>query len=271
MIGIRFLWYIIVFFCIVFTACNKQHNEVLKSQDYDLKLTKAKEYYNEGDYLKALPLFEELMTVYKGTKDVEDLYYFYPYCHYAMGDYIVSQFYFQNFLDYYPRSVHAEDARFMIPYCNYRLSPDPDLEQSYTQKAIEGFQLFTNAFPDSEKVAECNQLIDECRKKMEKKALKGAELYYNLGDYRASATALNNLLQDFPETEEREKVQFWIVRSYYLLAENSIDSKRLERYNLAVDAYLNLVDNYSQGKFTREAEKIYNSSLAQIDKIKSDD
>ena len=61
---------------LIFTAvaCSK-YQKVLKSNDYELKYVKAKEYYNKNDYFRALPLFEELVNVFKGTDRAENLYY----------------------------------------------------------------------------------------------------------------------------------------------------------------------------------------------------
>ena len=44
---------------------------MLKSRDMDAKNDYAIKLYNKGDYYKALPLFEELITVYRGTKKAE--------------------------------------------------------------------------------------------------------------------------------------------------------------------------------------------------------
>ncbi|MCB0516420.1 MAG: outer membrane protein assembly factor BamD [Chitinophagales bacterium] len=261
-----------ILFCLCllwgFSACNT-YQKVLKSSDYDYKLEKAKEYYNAGAYEKAIPLFEELIGVYKGTRSVEDLYYYYPYCYYGKGDYILASFYFKNFLEYYPRSDKAEDARYMVAYCYYKMSPSIDLEQTNTQKAMEAFQLFVNTYPQSDRVEKCNALMDELRRKLEEKAFVGAQLYYDLKDYRAAVTAYNNLLLDFPETPEREKVHFLIVKSYYLLASNSIYSKQLERFELAESAYLDFLNKFPDSKYLREAEKMYTTSLNKIDELKS--
>jgi len=261
-------WFLgIIAFCLSQTACQNGYQKVLKSTDFEYKLLKAKEYYNEGEYIKALPLFEELMTVYKGTKDVEKLYYFYPYCHYGLGDYLIASFYFQNFLDYYPRSEYAEEARFMNAYCYYKMSPNPNLEQTNTAKAVEAFQLFTNTYPDSPKIAECNQLIDEMRAKMEEKSWRAAKLYYDMKDYRAAEVAMNNLLIEYPETAKKEEVEFLILESHFLLAENSIESKLLERYNRVIEHYILFIDHYPSSDKLRDAEKMYNTSLEQKEKL----
>lgn len=256
----------IFFVLVALSSCNESYQKLLKSPDFELKYRKAKEYYNSGDYFKATPLFEELMTIYKGRKELEKLYYFYAYCHYGQRDYLMAAYYFKNFTDRYGRSIYAEDAQYMIAYCHYKMSPKPTLEQASTKKAIESFQLFTNMYPESDKLAKCNELIDRLRLKLEAKAFKGAELYYRLGKYKAAATAFDNLLIQFPETPRREEVQFLIVKSYYLLAKNSISSKQEERYGQTIDAYYNFIDKYPNSPFIKDAEKIFTDSNNKLQK-----
>jgi len=48
----------------VITSCN-EYNKLVKSEDYELKKTKGIEYYNTGDYIKAVTLLESAIPFYK--------------------------------------------------------------------------------------------------------------------------------------------------------------------------------------------------------------
>lgn len=248
------------------TACDS-YQKLLKSSDFELKYKKVKEFYNAGEYFKSIPLFEELMTVYKGTKDIEKLYYFYAYAHYGQTDYMLASHYFKQFVSYYPNSVYAEDAYYMHAYSQYKMSPPISLEQTSSEKAIEAFQLFINTYPDSDKVAKCNELMDEMRFKLEEKAFQSAELYYKISSYKAAVTSFNQLLVDFSDTRRKPQILFLILKSHYLLAENSVPSKRQERYTEAVNAYYSLIDKYPKNEYTKEAEKIFTSCQENLTKI----
>src|SRR5699024_6854097 len=104
------------------------------------------------------------------------------------------------------------------------------LDQTYTERSIDAFQLFVNTFPNSDRVEQSNTLIDDMRQKLEKKRLEEAKLYINLHQYEAAAQVLENLLKDFPETDRAEEVRFLIVRSAYELAINSVYEKQRERF-----------------------------------------
>src|SRR5690606_33789470 len=122
------------------------------------------------------------------------------------------------------------DAEFMVAYSNYQMSPTFRLDQTYTLKAIDEFQLFINAYPNNPRVEECNKLIDEMRQKLERKAFEEGLLYYNIRQYQASMQSFENLRRDFPETEEVDEVRYMIIKASFLMAENSFVDKQGERY-----------------------------------------
>jgi outer membrane protein assembly factor BamD len=85
-------------------------------------------------------------------------------------------------------------------------------------------------------------------------------LYYNLGDYKASIIALKNCLNEYPDTKYREEILFLILKSSYLLADNSIYSKRKERFQDTVDEYYTFISEFPESKYVKEAQKMYEFS-----------
>ena len=250
------------------TACNK-YNRLLKSSDFELKYNKAVEYYGKKNYVKALPLFEELMTVYRGTAKAEQVAYYYAYCNFGLEDYLLASYHLKNFVKSFPRSEFAEEALFTSAYCYYLDSPVYSLDQENTMKAINEFQLFVNMYPNSTRLKDCNDYIDLLRRKLERKAYENATLYFNIEDYKASMQAFRNLLKDFPDNPYREEANFMILKSNFLLAKNSITEKKPERYKSTIEHYYKFIDNYKDSKYLREAETIFEQSQKQLAKEKS--
>lgn len=258
---------LLILLSIVNTACDP-YQKLLSSTDFDLKYKKTKEYYNTGEYFKSIPLFEELMTVYKGTKDIEELYYYYAYAHFGQKDYFLAAHYFRQFGELYGSSIYAENAAYMHAISYSKMSPSPSLEQTNSQKATDAFQSFINKYPKSEKVAIANEKIDEMRAKLEEKAFQNAELYYQIGSYKAATTALSNLLKEFPDTKKQEEIRYLILRSHYLLSENSVLSKKEARYSETINAYLSMIDKFPKTKYVKEIERIYNDSQQTLKQLK---
>ena len=65
----------------------------------------------------------------------------------------------------------------MAAYCYFLESPSPTLDKTNTLKAIEELQAFIDKYPNSDKIDECNNLIDKLTIKIHNKAFKIAKLY----------------------------------------------------------------------------------------------
>jgi len=250
-------------------SCN-EFVKIQKSKDYDYKLTKADEYFNKKKYRNAQQLFEELFPVYKGTQKFEDLYYKYAYCFYNQGLYREAENLFKGYLEVFPNSVKAEEVDFMRAICFYKQSPKLELEQVNTTKAIGMMQSFINTHPASEKVKEATEIIDQCRAKLELKEYRGAQLYYNLSEFRAAAIAFSNLLNNFPESTSGDYYKLMVVKSFYKFAKMSIVSKQAERFEKVLTEYQDFLDRYPDSPLLKEAESFNLQSINQLKVIQNE-
>jgi len=249
-----------------FTSCS-EYQKVMKSTNVEYKYEKAVEYYNEKEYFKSLPIMEDIIPVFRGTDKGEELYYMYAYANFYLDDYILASYQFKRFSSTYPISERAEECNFMSAYCNYLMSPDPTLDQSNTYRALEELQTFVNRYPESKLKDTCNELVDNLRFKLETKSYMKAKNYYKLRQYEAAIVSLNNTLSQFPDTDFREEITFVILQSSYYLAMNSIEEKKLERFNNTIEAYYNFIDNFGSGEYVAQAEKIFADATKEKEKI----
>jgi outer membrane protein assembly factor BamD len=219
-------------------------------------------YYNHKKYDQAVYLFEELMAVYRGTPRHEEMYYYYTYCRYFLGELVTAAFYFDDYAAKFPSSKHAEEFEFMTAKSYYQLSDPYYLDQKYTYKAINQFQLFLSRHPVSEHKVKCMELLTEMRERLAKKAFEQAYLYQKIGYHKAGVEAFQVMINEFPDSKFREQAQFLLVQSSMDLAKSSINSKRLGRYTEAKDFHEKFVEKFPESKFAKEAEGL----LAEIDK-----
>ncbi|MFM7217477.1 MAG: outer membrane protein assembly factor BamD [Bacteroidota bacterium] len=238
-----------------FTIGCSEYNRVSKGNNLDAKLELAIKLYQKGDYFKALPLLEELMVVYRGTKKAEQSLYYYAYTNYKIGDYSSAAFDFENFVKTFPNSEYTEECAYMQAYCYYEDSPNYSLDQTNTYKAIGQLQLFIDRFPLSSRVEESNKLIDQLESKLEQKFYSNAKMYFDMEDYKAAVTAFRNLLNDFPMSPHREISMFLMAEAQYRLAMNSVEEKKLVRMNEALAFYGEFIMTFPESKSKKEAEQ----------------
>jgi outer membrane protein assembly factor BamD len=241
---------------LIISACG-DYNKILKSTDYEFKYKKAIEYYEQGEFVKAGTLFQELVNIYRGTSRADQIYYYYAKSMMGQKDYLMATHYFKSLLREFPGSEYGEEAQFMVGYCSYLLSPKPRLDQTVTKEAIESFQLYINLYPYNERVDEANRLIDELKDKLVYKSYLSARLYYDFENYKAAVIALDNSLKEYPESQYREELMYMLLKSKYLLAINSVEDKKAERLSSALDEYFSFVDEYPESKYRREVDRFY--------------
>jgi outer membrane protein assembly factor BamD len=254
---------------IITASCNK-YNKIYKSKDYEYKLKMADEFYAKKNYKVAQQLYEELFPVFKGTVKFEELYYKDAFCFYYMKDYLQAQSLFKGFLDVFPNSTKAEEVDYLHAYCFYMQSPKLELEQVNTNKAIGMMQTFINTHPGSARNKEATEIIDKCRIKLEQKEYRSAELYYNLGQYRAAAIAFTNLINNYPESQKGDDYKLRVVKAYYRFAKLSYEEKQIERFEKVISEYEDFADRYPDSKLLKEGEDLKNLSQNHIKAIKNE-
>ncbi len=255
----------ILFLMILFiaSACNSGFEKILKSKDFAFKLQKANEYYDKKQFGKANTLYEELLTVYKGTKNFESIYYKYAYTFYNQKQYLAASYHFKNFSDLFPKSDKSEECEYLNSLCLYYMSPDYTLDQSNTIKSIGEMQTYINTHPNSKKLKEANKMIDNLRNKLEEKDNYGAALYYKISEFKAASVAYEQIIRKYPDSKNVEYYYFRVIDSKYKYAKSSIPSKQEERLNDVSSYYKEFVRKYPKSPYRSDVEKMI-SSLSLI-------
>lgn len=261
----RFIPYLFLF--ALLAGCSTGITKILKNPDPEYKLRMAEQYFVKKKYTKAQILYEDVMPYYKTKAEFQDIYYKYAYCAYYMGDFMNAENLFKSFMEIFPNSPKSEEVDYMRAYSFYKQSPKPELDQTNTIKAIGMMQAFINNHPGSPKNKEASEIIDLCRAKLEIKDFKSAQLYYDMGQFRAAGVAFSALLNDYPESLKADEYKLMIIRSYFRFAEMSVDDRKVERYEQVMDEVQDFVDRFPESKLRKDAEQFLQLSQTQIKKI----
>jgi len=245
-------------------------NKILKSKDPEYKLRMAEKYYVKKKYNYAYQLFEDVVPYYKTSKEFEDIYYKMAYSTFYQKDYTNSENFFKTYLELFPNSSRAEEMDYMRAYCFYKQSPKPELDQTNTIKTIGMMQSFINTHPGSPRIKDANEIIDVCHNKLEIKDYKAAQLYYDLGQFRAAAVAFAEVLNNYPESDKADEYKFMSIKSYYRYAELSIEDKKAERYEKVVEECNDFADRFPESKLSKDVEHYLNLSQTNIKNLSNE-
>lgn len=131
-------------------------------------------------------------------------------------------------------------------------------------------QTFINTHPGSARNKEANDIIDLCRAKLEIKDFKSAQLYYDLGQFRAAGVAFSALLNDYPESMKGDEYKLMIIKSYYKYAEMSVEEKKTERFEQVISHCYEFTDRFPDSKLKQEADNYLNLSQSNIKNLNNE-
>lgn len=228
----------------------------MKSKDYEYKYKMAEQYYAAKNYSFAQQLFEDIFPYVKGTTRYEDMYYKFAYSYYYQKDYLNAENLFKSFVENFPTSPRGEECDYMRAFCYYKQSPKVELDQTNTNKTMQLMQAFINTHPTSTRAKDAAEIIDKCREKLELKEYKGAELYYNLGFYKAAAIAFGNVSDNFPDSKKSDDYKLQVIKSYYKYAEMSYEQKQKERFEKVISECNDFNERFADSKHMDEVAKL---------------
>jgi outer membrane protein assembly factor BamD len=251
---------------ILAASCSK-FEKIRKSPDYNYKFRKALEYYNKKDYDRASVLFDDVTESFRASTKADSVYYYLGMCNFNSGssaNYVTAAEYFQMCYQTNMYGVFAQEVEYMEAYSYYMASPRASLDQQYTIRSIELFGAFLKKHPESSYTENVKRYTEEMQDKLVDKSYKSAKLYFDMDMYKSSIVALKSSLDQYPNTKYREELMWMILESSYLLAENSVDSKKKERYQATLDEYYSYASEYPEGPHIKNAKKILEDSEKKL-------
>ncbi|WP_413998478.1 outer membrane protein assembly factor BamD [Flavobacterium sp. W1B] len=246
---------------VLFISCG-EYQKALKNEDVAVKFEMGSSLYEAGKYSKAIRLFEQIAPAYRGKPQAEKLFYMFAQSYYKTKQYYLAGYQFESFVSGYPKSEKVEEAAYLGAKSYSMLSPVYSLDQADTFKAIDKLQSFIDSYPNSQYLAEANELVKGLSVKIEKKVFENAKGYHTISDYKSALVSLDIFIADYPGTAFKEDALFYRFDSAYLLAINSIPSKMEERLNVAKTAYSNLMKFDANTKYKEKA----NEMLVRVEK-----
>ncbi len=252
---------------LLLTSCAKEFNQAFKSDNYQYKYEYAKECYARGQYTRAISLLESTVTMLKGSANGQECLYMLAMAEYNNKDYETAAEYFRKYYSSYPQGSYAELAKFYIGQSLYMSTPEPRLDQSRTMAAITALQEYLDVFPMATQKQVAQERLFALQDKLVQKELHSAQLYYDLGtyfgncnmggesNYLACIVTAQNALKDYPYSSLRENFSLLLMKSKFELAENSVEAKRLERYQDAEDECYGFINEFPDSKNKQLAEK----------------
>jgi outer membrane protein assembly factor BamD len=262
----KILLYSVASAAFLLCSCKSEFNAVYKTNDTSYRYEYAKESYAQQKFSRASILFGDLINITKGTDNGEECLFLYGMSTFNTGDYESAADIFKKYVQTYPKGIFAESASYFVGESLYKGSPEVRLDQSDTYNAIKSYQDFMDLYPFSSMKDRAQSRMYELQDKLVEKELINAKLYYNLGTYFGNCTSggnnyeacivtAQNALKDYPYSAYREDFASLIMKSKFELAQQSVEAKKLDRFQDAEDECYDFINEYPDSKERSVAEK----------------
>lgn len=208
--------------------------------------------YENEDYDEAITELQALILQYPGSAIIDDAQYYLAMCRFKREEYILAAFEFSKLIKNMAASEYLPESQFMLAECYYMLSPNVNLDQSYSKKAIEEYQAFIDFFPLNEKVLEAENKIKELYSKLAEKEFNAARIYEKMGYYTASLKYYDEVMELYHDTEYAPLALYYKI---FLLEERNQNDKALDEAKKFIEKYPDHSNSSSVRSFINGLEK----------------
>lgn len=220
----------IILLLLNFNSCGSSKGSSINTDDPESAYLQAKSKYDKRDYLDAIDDFNLIKLKFSGSSVIDKAIYYLGMSYYKREDYILAVYEFESVIKNYPTSSFAEDSRYYLSLCYYNLSPEYYLDQTYTRFALTELQNFIELYPRSKYAGETERKIKGLKNKLALKALKSADLYYTLGNYKSALVYYDNVLDEYFETEYADDALYGKIQALIQKKKYEDARKEIERF-----------------------------------------
>ena len=231
--------------------------------------TNGKRYFEEGKYLKAIEFLQGSFDFGPTHEFAADAQLMLARAYAANKDYLLAANEYNRFIQIYRLDPRIPEAEFEYAMTFFHRSPQYQLDQTETEKAVRQFQLFIDKYPRSQYVADAENMIRDLREKLGRKAFESGRLYERRDLFQAAAVSYEQVFDKYPDTVWADDALLGAVRVYIQYARNSVESKQAERYDKALENYQRLRQLFPAEPVTLEAEKMIKAAGLSLDGLAS--
>jgi outer membrane protein assembly factor BamD len=252
----------------IFSAC--QDDKLIKRGDStEVAYGKAMAFYEAENYREAAKAFDTITRTAQGTEYGQEAQYYLAESYYLDEQFLLAASEYDRYVSYYPQDERRPGMEYKAAMSYYNLSPRFKLDQTRTRTAIERFQLFISRYPNSEKVPEAANRIDELRNKLAEKSYNAALFYVRTEQYKAATIYLEETIDQFPESEWAAKALVDQARTYIEYANNSVVERQAERYTSAIEAYETFIQLFPENELRAEIENLHDEAQQKLANIET--
>jgi tetratricopeptide (TPR) repeat protein len=156
--------------------------------DADQLLARGMERLESHKWQDAIQALEAFVFQYPTHARYQEARYRLAEAYYGKGEYISAATEFGRLANDFPTGTWADDSRYQVCDSYAHLSPKPQLDQEYTQEAIDHCQSLLAYFPDSEFAERGREILTQLTNKLAQKIFLNGEHYFKRNAFDSAET-----------------------------------------------------------------------------------
>jgi outer membrane protein assembly factor BamD len=175
------------------------------------------ERFERRDWTKAIEALQRFLFQDPGHQKADSAQYLIGESYFQQRQYLTAANEFLRLAQNRPAGPLADDARYRACEAYYELSPRPELDQEYTEEAIDQCQSVVLLYPQSPLAGEAAKRNRELTDKLARKHYLNAMYYYKRRAYDSALVYLKHLLASYPGSSVEAEVLLTLYETYYRL------------------------------------------------------
>ena len=210
----------------------------------------AKEALGEGNYEKAVKLYEKLEARFPYGPYAQQAQLEVAYAYYKDNEPVSAIAACERFIKLHPNHPHVDYAYYLKGLANFVEDPsfmsrfgDQDLsdrDPKSAREAFEAFQQLVNRYPDSKYTPDAIARMKYLVNALASSEVQVARYYYKRGAYVAAANRGKYVLEHYQQSPALEEALAIMARSYEKLGMNDLrdDAMRVLKHNFPKSEYV---------------------------------
>jgi len=173
--------------------------------------------FERRNWTKAIEALQRFLFQDPGHQKADSAQYLIGESYFQQRQYLTAANEFLRLAQNRPAGPLADDARYRACQAYYELSPRPELDQEYTEEAIDQCQSVVLLYPQSPFAAQAAERGRELSNKLARKHYLNAQYYLKRRAYDSALVYLKHLLASYPGSSVEPEVLLSLYETYYRL------------------------------------------------------
>ena len=198
------------------TACGSR-GPAVETLDADALFERGQDLIRDGKWTEAAVAFERFTYQFPTHQRVQEARYLLAESYVGKEEYITAANEYARLAADFPAGPWADDARFKVCESYWELSPRAQLDQEYTQGAIEHCQSLLAYYPDSEYAGRAREMIATLTDKLANKLFLTGEYYFKRDAFDSAIIYYDQVLREYPQTPTAPRALLRLYETYTTL------------------------------------------------------